>query len=64
MKVWCYLMIATVEAKSHEHTIPVLRKAISLHGDNPHFFSHFCRISLLKFRSADARRYSLKRSTF
>ena len=60
MKVWCYLMVATVEAKSHEHTIPVLRKAISLHGDNPHFFSHFCRISLLKFRSADARRYSLK----
>ena len=60
VQVWAYLLVATVEAKSHEHAIPLLRKAIALHGDNPLFFSHYCRISLLKSRNADARRYSLK----
>ncbi|MCB4421450.1 hypothetical protein FZZ91_01180 [Synechococcus sp. HB1133] len=60
VKVWSYLLVATVEARSHEHAIPSLRKAIVLHGDNPLFFSHYCRLSLLKFRSADARRYSIK----
>ena len=58
--LWSYLLIATIEAKSYEHAIPVLRAAIAKHGYHPLFYSHFCRISLLKFRSADARRYSIK----
>ena len=54
------LLISCVEARSHRHTIPELRRAIADFGLHPDFNEHFCRISLLKHRSADARKYVLK----
>ena len=58
--LYASLLVSTIEAQSHEHTIPYLKNAIAQHGHSPLFFSHFCRISMLRHRSADARKYSLK----
>ena len=54
------LLICCIEARSHKHTIPELRRAINDFGLHSDFFEHFCRISLLKHRSADARKYAVK----
>ncbi len=50
---------ATVEARSHEFTIPATRNAIAFHGEHAAFYSHLCTIAILKHRSADARRYTV-----
>ena len=60
LSLYKYFLVATLEAKSHDHAIPALRHAISYFGEHSDFYSHFCRISLLQHRDADSRRYSLK----
>uniref|UniRef100_UPI004048A875 O-linked N-acetylglucosamine transferase, SPINDLY family protein n=1 Tax=Cyanobium sp. TaxID=2164130 RepID=UPI004048A875 len=58
------LLVMTVEACSQEHAIPALRSAVSHHGESHKLLAHLCRISQLKNRAADARRYALRDRAF
>ena len=53
------VLTLTLEARSQEHSLPLLKKALATHGAHPAFFAHLCRVNLYLHRHADAFRYSL-----